>query len=276
MPKVEVADIAIHYETYGQGEPLVLIMGLGGGSSLWWRQVDFFSPEYRVVVYDSRGVGRTDKPDTPYSMDMLVGDAAGLLERLGIASAHIYGVSMGGMVAQELALRYPELVSSLVLGATTCGGGHAAMPSQETLQKLFGIMTLSPEEAVKVATSVTFSPTFIERHPDKINDWLIKGAESPPSPMGFKRQAEAAAGFDTYDRLPQIRVPTLILAGTADQLIPSDNSRILASRIPNAKLVLFEGAGHGYLWEAEKEANRTVHDFLRKHSTHPRTEEKGG
>lgn len=276
MPKVRVADINIHYETYGQGEPLVLIMGLGGGSSLWWRQVDFFSPEYRVVVYDSRGVGRTDKPDTPYSMDMLVGDAAGLLERLGIASAHIYGVSMGGMVAQELALRYPELVSSLVLGATTCGGGHAAMPSQETLQKLFGIMTLSPEEAVKVATSVTFSPTFIERHPDKINDWLIKGAESPPSPMGFKRQAEAAAGFDTYDRLPQIRVPTLILAGTADQLIPSDNSRILASRIPNAKLVLFEGAGHGYLWEAEEEANRTVHDFLRKHSTHPRTEEKGG
>ena len=276
MPKVRVADINIHYETYGQGEPLVLIMGLGGGSSLWWRQVDFFSPEYRVAAYDSRGVGRTDKPDTPYSMDMLVGDAAGLLERLGIASAHIYGVSMGGMVAQELALRYPELVSSLVLGATTCGGGHAAMPSQETLQKLFGIMTLSPEEAVKVATSVTFSPTFIERHPDKISDWLIKGAESPPSPMGFKRQAEAAAGFDTYDRLPQIRVPTLILAGTADQLIPSDNSRILASRIPNAKLVLFEGAGHGYLWEAEEEANRTVHDFLRKHSTHPRTEEKGG
>jgi pimeloyl-ACP methyl ester carboxylesterase len=276
MPRVRVADISIHCETYGQGEPLVLIMGLGGGSSLWWRQVDFFSPEYQVVVYDSRGVGRTDKPDTPYSMDVLVGDAAGLLERLGIASAHIYGVSMGGMVAQELALRYPELVSSLVLGATTCGGGHAAMPSQETLQKLFGIMTLSPEEAVKVATSVTFSPTFIERHPDKINDWLIKGAESPPSPMGFKRQAEAAAGFDTYDRLPQIRVPTLILAGTADQLIPSDNSRILASRIPDAKLVLFEGAGHGYLWEAEEEANRTVHDFLRKHSTHPRTEEKGG
>ena len=276
MPRVRVADISIHCETYGQGEPLVLIMGLGGGSSLWWRQVDFFSPEYRVVVYDSRGVGRTDKPDTPYSMDMLVGDAAGLLERLGIASAHIYGVSMGGMVAQELALRYPELVSSLVLGATTCGGGHAAMPSQETLQKLFGIMTFSPEEAVKVATSVTFSPTFIERHPDKINDWLIKGAENPPSPMGFKRQAEAAAGFDTYDRLPQIRVPTLILAGTADQLIPSENSRILASRIPNAKLVLFEGAGHGYLWEAEEEANRTVHDFLRKHSTHPRTEEKGG
>jgi len=275
MPKVRVADISIHYETYGQGEPLVLIMGLGGGSSLWWRQVAFFSPEYHVVTFDSRGVGLTDKPDTPYSMDMLVDDAAGLLERLGIASAHIYGVSMGGMVAQELALRYPELVSSLILGATTCGGGHAAMPSQEMLQELFGIMTLSPDEAVRVSTSVTFSATFVELHPDKINDWLIKGAESPPSPMGFKRQAEAAAGFDTYDRLPQIRVPTLILAGTADQLIPSENSRILASRIPNAKLVLFEGAGHGYLWEAEEEANCIVHDFLKQHPKEPRTGQKG-
>ncbi len=275
MPKVRVGDINIHYETRGDGEPLVLIMGLGGGSSLWWRQVAFFSPEYHVVTFDSRGVGLTDKPDMPYSMDMLVDDTAGLLERLGIASAHVYGVSMGGMVAQEFALRYPRLVSSLILGATTCGGGHAVMPRQETLQELFNIMTLSPDEAVRVSTSVTFSATFIERHPEKINEWLIKGAESPPSPMGFKRQAEAVAGFDTYDRLQQIGAPTLILAGTTDQLIPSENSRILASRIPNAKLVLFEGAGHGYLWEAEEQANRVVRDFLRQHPTHPRTGQKG-
>jgi pimeloyl-ACP methyl ester carboxylesterase len=265
MPKVRVADIGIYYETHGDGEPLVLIMGLGGGSSLWWQQVAFFSEEYHVVVYDSRGVGRTDKPDIPYSVDMLVNDAAKLMEGLDIASAHIYGVSMGGMVAQELALRHPKLVSSLILGATTCGGIHAVMPSQETLQKLFSIMILSPDEAVKVSTSVTFSAGFIERHPMKIKEWLIKGAESIPSPMGFKRQAEAAAGFDTHDRLRQISVPTLILAGTADQLIPPENSRILASRIPNAKLVLFEGAGHGYLWEAEEEANRTVWDFLHQH-----------
>jgi pimeloyl-ACP methyl ester carboxylesterase len=275
MPKTRVADIDIHYETYGQGEPLVLIMGLGGGSSMWWRQVAFFSPEYQVVTFDSRGVGLTDKPDTPYSMDMLVGDAAGLLERLGIISAHVYGVSMGGMVAQELALRYPNLVSSLILGATTCGGGHAMLPSQQTLQDLFGIMSLPPAEAVKVSTAMTFSATFIERHPEKIHEWLVKGAESPPSPMGFKRQAEALSGFGTYDRLPQIGVPTLILAGTADQLIPSENSRILRSRIPNAKIVLFEGAGHGFLWEAEDEANRVVRDFLRQHREPIGTGRKG-
>lgn len=274
MPKIRVADINIHYETCGDGEPLLLIMGLGGGASLWWRQVAFFSPEYQVITYDSRGVGRSDKPDTPYSMDMLIADAAGLLEKLGISSAHVHGVSMGGLVAQELALRYPGLVSSLILGATTCGGPRAVMPSQETLQKLLGIMTLSLAEVAKVAVEMTFSAGFPENHPEQVSEWLKKGAESPPSRRGFKRQAEAAAGFDTYDRLPQIKVPTLILAGTSDQLIPAENSRILASRIPNAELVLFEGAGHGYLWEAEEKADRTVLDFLRN-TRKSRKEQKG-
>jgi pimeloyl-ACP methyl ester carboxylesterase len=137
--------------------------------------------------------------------------------------------------------------------------------SGETLQRLFSIMTLPVDEAVKVSTSATFSAAFIERHPEKIREWLIKGAESPPTPLGFKRQAEAATDFDTYDRLAQIAAPTLILAGTRDDLIPAENSRILASRIPNAELVLFEGAGHGYLWEAEEQANRVVRDFLRRH-----------
>src|SRR5512136_1717494 len=105
MPKTRVADINIYYETRGNGEPLVLIMGLGGGSSMWWKQVDFFAAGFRVITFDSRGVGLSDKPDTPYSMGMLVDDAAGLMKELGIASAHVYGVSMGEMVAQGLALR---------------------------------------------------------------------------------------------------------------------------------------------------------------------------
>jgi len=269
MPKTRAADINIYHETRGDGEPLVNIMGLGGGSSMWWRQVDFLSAGFRVITFDSRRVGRSDKPDTPYSMGMLVDDDAGLMKELGIASAHVYSVSMGGMVAQELALRYPSLVSSLILGATACGGSHAVVADQETLQRLFSIMTLSPDEAIRVSTSVTFSAGFIERHPEKIREWLIKGAERPPSPMGFKRQAEAVAGFETCDRLPEIRVPALIMAGTDDQLIPAESSRILASRMRNAKLVLFEGAGHGYLWEVEEEANRVVRDFLKRNPIAP-------
>ncbi len=268
MPLARVGDVNIYHETRGRGEPLLLIMGLGGGSSLWWRQVDFLSSEYRVISYDSRGVGRTDTPDTPYSMDMMVADAAGLLRTLGIGWAHVYGVSMGGMVAQELALRHPGLVSSLVLGATTCGGGQAVLPPPEAVRELFSIMTLPPAEVARVSASVTFSAGFMKNHPARVREWLKKGALSPPSAAGFRRQAEAVAGFETYDRLPLISAPTLILAGTADELIPAENSRILASRIPRAELVLFEGAGHGYLWEAEEEANLAVRDFLRRHPGH--------
>lgn len=276
MPLARVGDINIYHETRGRGEPLLLIMGLGGGASLWWRQVDFLSPEYRVISYDSRGVGRTDRPDTPYSMDMMVADAAGLLETLGIARAHVYGVSMGGMVAQELALRHPKLVSSLVLGATTCGGEQAVIPPTEALRELFGIMALPPAEVARVSTSVTFSAGFMRSHPARVREWLKKGALSPPSAAGFKRQAEAVAGFGTWDRLPRVSAPTLILAGTADQLIPAENSRILASRIPHAELVFFEGAGHGYLWEAEEEANLVVRDFLRRHAMTPGRGQGGG
>lgn len=265
MPRLEVGDITIYYETHGKGEPLVLIMGLGGGSSTWWRQVAFFSTQYQVITYDSRGVGRTDKPDVPYSMGMLADDAAGLLEKLGITSAHVYGVSMGGMVAQELALRYPKLVSSLILGATACGGKHSIRSSPEATRRLFSLMTLPPKEAMSVSISLTFSAAFVKHHPDRINEWLLKVAESPPSPVGYRRQIEAVVGFDSGDKLQQIRSPTLIIAGNDDQLIPAENSSILASRIPDAELVLFDGVGHGYLWEVEEEANRAVLDFLRRH-----------
>ncbi len=264
MPHLKANGISIWYESYGDGEPLLMLMGLGGGSSMWWQQVAFFSPEYQVITYDSRGVGQSDKPDMPYSMRILAEDAAGLVHKLGIRSAHVYGVSMGGMVAQELALRYPELVATLILGATTCGGAHAVTASHEIVERLFSIMTLPAKEAIQVSTSATFSHAFVEQHPEEIRQWLTKGAESPPSAIGFKRQTEAAAGFDTYERLPLIKVPTLVLAGTCDQLIPPENSGILASRIPNAELMLFEGAGHGYLWEAEEQANHAVRDFLKR------------
>jgi 3-oxoadipate enol-lactonase len=276
MPRARVGDINIYYEATGRGEPLLLIMGLGGGSSLWWRQVESLSPDYRVIAYDSRGVGRSDGPDAPYSMEMMTADAAGLLETLGVARAHVYGVSMGGMVAQELALRHPGLVTSLVLGATTCGGAQATLPPPESLEELFNIMSLAPAEIARVSAAVTFSAGFISRHPATVRQWLRKGAESPPSAAGYRGQAQAVAGFQTYDRLPQISAPTLILAGTGDQLIPVENSRILASRIPRAELVLFEGAGHGYLWEAENEANLVVRDFLQRHPLEAARGRQGG
>ncbi len=265
MPTARVHDINIYYEARGEGEPLLLIMGLGGGSSMWWHQVEAFSEEHRVVTFDYRGVGRSDKPDIPYSVEMLVGDTVGLLESLEIGSAHIYGLSMGGMIAQEIALRRPEMVTSLILGATSCGGSHAIAPSHETLQALFGSLTLPPAEAASAVASLIFSPAFIESSPGQIKEMMARGMESPPSPHGFRRQAEAIAGFDSYDRLGEISVPTLVIAGTEDRLLPFENSRVLASRIPDAELALLDGAGHGYIWEVADEADRIVLQFLRRH-----------
>lgn len=265
MPRVRVGDISIYCEVSGHGEPLLLIMGLGGGSGLWWKQVESLSPDYRVIAYDSRGVGRSDSPDAPCSVEVMAADAAGLLSALSITRAHVYGVSMGGMVAQELALCRPAMVSGLVLGATTCGGVEAHWPPQDALEALLGITSLPPAEVARVSASLTFSAGFVSSQPAAVKEWLKMGAQSPPSAVGFRRQAEAIAGFRTYDRLPGIASPTLVLAGTADQLIPVENSRILASRIPQSELVLFDGAGHGYLWEAGDEANLAVRDFLRRH-----------
>jgi len=271
MPYLKANEINIYYEIHGDGEPLLLLMGLGGGSSMWWQQVAAFSHSYTVVVIDNRGVGRTDKPDTAYTMDMLVLDALGVLNGLGMASVNVYGLSMGGMIAQELALSHPNSVSSMILGATSCGGIHSIAPQRETVRELLNVLNLPPKEVARVSAALTFSNSFIENHPDLVREWIMKGAVSPPSPQGFKRQAEAIASFDSYDRLTQINVPTLVLAGTGDRILPVENSRILASRIPNAELVLFEGAGHGYLWEAADEANQVVLDFLRRHRREPST-----
>ena len=152
MPTVKVGDISIYYEIHGEGEALVLIMGYGGSSLGWFRQIPVFSRGFKVVAFDNRGTGRSDKPDIPYTMKMMAGDVAGLLEAIGIDAAHIYGVSMGGRIAQEFALRYPEKVVSLILGCTSCGGTHTIMPDDEVMTVFFDMermKRLTPEEGAR-------------------------------------------------------------------------------------------------------------------------------
>jgi 3-oxoadipate enol-lactonase len=210
MPTAKVGDINIYYESHGDGEPLLLIMGYGSYSGHWAPLIPYLSPEYRVISFDNRGTGQSDKPDIPYTIKMMADDASGLLDAIGVDAAHVFGVSMGGMIAQEFALNYPSKLKSLILGCTHCGG-------TKTIH-------------------------------------------------GFARQAQGIMTHDTYDRLPQIKVPTLVIAGNADRLIPADNSRILASKIPSAELVILENAGHGFVTDAAAEATRIMLDFLRRHT----------
>jgi pimeloyl-ACP methyl ester carboxylesterase len=268
MPTVKVGDINIYYEIHGEGEPLVLIMGLAANSGQWFRQIPGLSQEYRVVAFDNRGTGQTDKPDIPYSMEMLSQDVSGLLDALDIDAAHVCGHSMGGMIAQDFALRYPERVISLILGATSCGGTHAIMPDAGVLAVLFDEerrQRLTPEEAVREALPFMCSQEFIDTNPDIVEQFIVKVAENMTPQHVYVRQAEAAMGHDTYDRLPQIRVPTLVICGTADRFSPLGNSRLLAARIPNTELVILENMGHGFFIEAAEEANKAILDFLRRH-----------
>jgi len=266
MPTAKVGDVSIYYEIHGEGEPLVLIMGYGGNSGQWFRQIPGLSQEYRVIAFDNRGTGRSDKPDISYTMEMMAKDVAGLLEALGIVAAHVYGVSMGGMIAQHVALNYPEKVLGLVLGCTTCGSEqHSVVPDAEAMTLLFDMermQRLTPEEMIKETIPFLCSQEFIDNNPDIIKQFTEKSMEYVTPLQSYTRQAEAIMGHDTYDRLPDIKVPTLVITGDADRIVPAENSKIIVSRIPGAELVVLEGMGHGFFIEAVEQANTAIMDFL--------------
>lgn len=265
MPKVKVGDVNIYYEVHGEGEPFALIMGFGGSVEGWFRAIPVFSREYQLIAFDNRGAGRSDKPDVPYTMEMMADDLAGLLDAIGINSAHIQGISMGGMIAQHFALRYPERVTSLTLGCTTCGGPHSAMIDAETTSFMQSLPKLPPEEGTRELLRLCMSQEFIDKNPDLIEQIVAKMLEHPAPPHGMMRQLQAIMGHDTYEHLPEIKAPTMVIAGDADRLIPVENSRILASKIPGAELVILKNMGHMFGFEAEDETNRIMLDFLRRH-----------
>jgi 3-oxoadipate enol-lactonase len=270
MPIAKIGDINIYYEIHGKGEPLALVYGYAGDSGLWFRQIPVLSKKYRVIVFDNRGVGRSDKPDVPYTMAMMAGDIAGLLDIIGVDAAHVFGISMGGMIAQHFALSYPRRVLSLILGCTFCGGVHMIQPEPESVAALFDfdrLKKMTPEEIVRQAVPFLLSKEFIEKNPDFVEERVAKSLKYPPPLHGVTGQAAAIMGHDTYELLPKIALPTLVIAGDNDRLIPVENSRVLASRIPKAELVILKGPGHEFFIEAADKVNKTVLDFLGRHGT---------
>ena len=244
----------LYYETHGPAgaEPLVLLEGLGGDIPGWRRNIPHLVAELFVVAYDFRGNGRSDAPDEPMTMATFVDDTIALLDELGLASVHMYGQSFGGMVAQELALAHPGRVRSLVLACTHAGGEHVVRSEAKV-----------PKDKPYLAL---YSPGFAEEHPDHVAEDILVGSQSPQKPHAGRRQWEAMQGFDAYERLPELGVPTMILHGTEDRLVSVENARVLADRIPGAEFVLLEGAGHVYHSEQPERADAAVLDFIRRHS----------
>ncbi len=267
MPKVKVGDINIYYEVHGKGEPLVNIPGAGSTLDGFYRHVPVYAREYRLIIYDPRGAGRTNAPDVPYTTEMMADDLAGLLDAIGIDSAHLLGASMGGMIAQQFALRYPQRTRSLILACTKFGGPHEIPVDAEILDYWEHPKQLSPEDSIMQGLRFQMSQEFRDNNPNIIKEIITKALAAPPpaNPQSGMRQVEAIMGHNTYDKLPEIKAPTLVIHGDADRMSPVGNAMILASRIPNAELVILKKMGHAFIIEAFDKSNRIMLDFLRRH-----------
>lgn len=242
------------YEVHGSAgaPPLVLLEGMGGDLPGWRRNIPALAREVLVAAFDHRGNGRSDEPPGPCTMATFVEDALAVMDETGVARAHVYGQSFGGMVAQEMALTHPERVASLVLACTHCGPAHAvAAPDAKT--------------PLGEGWRALYAPGFPEAHPEHVAEDLRIGAGSPPHPQGQRRQWEAMQTWDAFDRLPSLDVPTLVLHGTQDRLVAPANAQVLAGRIPGAELVWLVGAGHLYHSERAAEADGAVLGFVRRH-----------
>jgi pimeloyl-ACP methyl ester carboxylesterase len=255
MPVLTRPDgVRLYHELHGDehAPPVILLEGMGGDIPGWRRNVPVLARELSVIAYDFRGNGNSAEPSGPVTMATFVDDTLGLLDSLGIDRAHVYGQSFGGMVAQELALAKPERVRTLILGCTHAGPRHMVRGKRSVVPKG------QPWRSM-------YSPGFPDRHPEHVSEDLRIGAAQPAHPEGGRRQWEAMQGFDSFDLLPSLRVPTLILHGTEDQAIAVGNAELLAERIPGAELVLLDGAGHLYHSEQAAAADAAVLDFIRRH-----------
>src|SRR5262245_30234815 len=254
------------YVEAGAGDPLVLVMGFGGDHLAWGLQIPAFAALYRVIAFDNRGVGQTDAPDMPYSTAMMADDTAGLLDALGIERAHLCGVSMGGMIAQEIALRHPARVRTLQLHATLARPDaymHALSSAWRELRPKLG-----REEWLRTIALWLFAPITYAERPQFV-EMVIQNALANPYPqslVGFYRQGEAVRGHDTLDRLADIHCPTLVSVAEHDILVPPRFSHAIAQRVPGAELKTLADAGHAYMWEQADAFNAMCLDFLARRS----------
>lgn len=262
MEKVTVGDVEICYRFVGEGDPLVMIIGFTANMD-WWspRLVEALSGRNRLLLMDNRGAGRSTSGRRRFTMSQFARDTAGMMEALGVARANVMASSMGGMIAQELALGYPEKVEKLVLNCTACGGLRMKLPRLGVIRPLIRRKGTQAEHMEK-NIDVLFPKQFIREHPEILDQLVDAINKAPATDECARRQAIALATFSSYRRLPSIKSPTLVMAGTEDILIPPKNSEILAERIPGARLRFFEGAGHRFTAQYPLEVAEAVDGFL--------------
>ncbi len=259
MPFTTTPDgIQLYYETVGKGAPLLLVSGRNSDHHLWNLVRKDFTKRYRVIVYDQRGTGQSDKPEEPpYSTRIFARDAIAILDHLQIPRAHAYGVSMGGAICQWLGIDFADRIGTLVLACSTAGRSHGIRPSEETKAIIAG------QDSAQ-ALGLMFSKSM------GLNQlrFFFSMRESGQHPMPAYAEAlhaQASQGHDAWESLPNITTPTLVLQGDDDAVCPSANATLLAKRIPGAELHSFNGGRHMFFIEFRQQVNRLVLDFLAHH-----------
>jgi pimeloyl-ACP methyl ester carboxylesterase len=266
----EVNGTRIAYRVQGAGPPLVLVMGYRLSSAAWPPSfVEALARQLTVITLDNRGTGFSDKPVHGYAIANLASDIHGLLDELAISRVHLLGYSMGGAIAQEFARQFPERVQSLMLCATMCGGSRATYAKPSVTRVMREIDGLSPEQIARRIWQVTYAPAYLERHQALVEDQTRREIAFPTPLHSADLQFQAFAEFDGSKALAQIACPTLVLTGDLDELIPPQNSAMMASLIPDVRLAIIPGGGHRVLWEATDECIDLISGFIRGASDAP-------
>jgi pimeloyl-ACP methyl ester carboxylesterase len=251
--------VRLAYDVEGAGEPLLMIQGLGYGRRGWGPAPGMLAHRFRVVTPDNRGFGESDAPPGPYTTTQLAGDALAVLDAAEIDSAHVIGISLGGMIAQELVLAAPDRVRKLVLCSTTAGGPTSVPMPEQTVALMGRAEHLDPQEALQQFVVNALSP---DPPAELVEEIVAYRAANPPDPAGWWAQAAAGGAHDAMARLGEIHVPTLVVHGTADNVVDVGNARVLADAIEGARLELFDGVGHLLPWERPQEFTALVQGFL--------------
>jgi 3-oxoadipate enol-lactonase len=269
MPFANVGETKIYYEVLGQGDPLVLLQGYGQHALMWAGLPEqLVKAQYCVILIDNRGTGRSDKPDEPVTIAQMADDVCAVLDAIALKKASVFGVSMGGMIAQEFALNHADRLSNVILGCTGPGGPNSIKPSPEGARLLFDLdylKNMSPEQRTSEVFRYFCSSEFIEENPEALKQYHDAVMKYPTPTYVFRRQAEAMVKFDTWDRLENIKSPTMIITGTADHLMPFKNSELLEGKIPGAELTLLQDKGHGFFIEAMDSTRIFVNGFMKRH-----------
>lgn len=255
--------VRLFVQTVGEGEPLLLLMGLGADGSKWRSNVEVYKRYFRCILLDNRGAGRSDKPDAErYSIAQMADDAVAVLDALGISSAHINGISMGGAIAQELAIRYPQRVRSLILTSTFSYVTPAFRTALEFLRDQTGV--LDPLALKKLNQFMTFGQMTQNHRPEFLQEMARQDMDNPypMPPYAYKAQCNACLAHDSRQRLHLIQAPTLIAAGERDLFVSQEGTQALHSGIANSRLYLCPKGGHVHQWEYPDSYNAVTLGFL--------------